>query len=695
MTKPLLLEIGLEELPARYVRTSADQLGKRIDDFLTEANISHGQVDVFATPRRLCARVADVAERQEDRLEIFKGPSKEVAQKDGDWTKAAQGFVRGKGLTVEDIYFEEVNGIEYVHVKKEEKGLATIDVLKGLSQVITSMTFGVTMRWNAHNLEYIRPIHWLVALYGSDIIPEVHVLNIQADRISQGHRFLGKPVSIEHADDYEAALESVFVIADQDKRKEEIRNQLTKKAQENNWVIPVDEDLLEEVSAILEYPTVFSASFDEKYLSVPDPVLVTSMREHQRYFVVYNHDSQLLPFFISARNGNDKAIENVAKGNQKVLTARLEDALFFYHEDQKESLSYYLKKLDKLNFHAKIGSISEKMARVQTLIARLAKELSIDEHTLVVAQRAAEIYKFDLVTNMVGEFPELQGVMGEIYAIEQGESKEVAQAIREHYLPTSFDGQLPESTAGALLAIADKLDSFLSFISVGLIPTGSNDPYALRRQLMGVVQIAIAFNWELSLDKFMRLLIGTDYKDMAKDNQETVAETVSQFLKDRIAQRLFLITKRHDVIEAILESSNQSIPQLMVFASLLDRKHDLESFKETTEALTRVINLSLKNSTKEELDAIDALPVDEALLENDSERKLVHTFKGLAKSYDNMSLEEKFNALEELSPQIKDFFETTMVMAEDPKVRENRLNLLKQLAKMMLVVANFSSLNVK
>lgn len=335
MTESLLLEIGLEELPAKYVRSSAQQLGERVAKFLDDAKLGHGEVEVFATPRRLAVRVQDIQDKQEDKVEVFKGPSLAIAKKDGEWTKAAEGFVRGKGLTVDDIYVEEVSGVEYIHVKKEFIGQEAKAVLANLASVITDMKFPVTMRWSNHSFEYLRPIHWIIALFGGEVLSDVKVLNVVADRKTKGHRFLGQEVAITSPESYEAQLKEQFVIVNQDERKAMVREQIEAMAAKNNWVIPIDEDLLEEVSSILEYPTVFVGDFDEKYLEVPTPVLVTSMKEHQRYFVVFNQEGELLPHFISARNGDSHAIENVVKGNQKVLTARLEDGLFFYKEDQK------------------------------------------------------------------------------------------------------------------------------------------------------------------------------------------------------------------------------------------------------------------------------------------------------------------------------------------------------------------------
>ena len=415
------------------------------------------------------------------------------------------------------------------------------------------------------------------------------------------------------------------------------------------------------------------------------------MKEHQRYFVVYNAQGKLQPYFISARNGNDYMIENVAKGNQKVLTARLEDALFFYEEDKKVPMTAFLKKLETLNFHAKIGSMTEKMNRVQLLVGRIASELNVDAKDIQTAQRAAAIYKFDLVTNMVGEFPELQGIMGEIYAKNYGETPEVARAIREHYMPISADGELPSSVPGALLAIADKLDTFLSFTAAGMLPTGSNDPYALRRQVMGLVQIVEAFDWHLEIEEFAKLLLGLDYAEFLEDKKEDVQAFVLGFIRERLAQRMTTVTKRHDIIEAVLNSNSKSVPEQMKAVAVLEKEVSNAAIKDITEALNRVINISAKgfaearHSSEYSLDKV----------ETESERQLVESIATLRKDFENYSAQEKFAAFALITPKIHEFFNENMVMVDNEEIRTNRLRFLRELALMILEFADFTELIVK
>ncbi|WP_439646228.1 glycine--tRNA ligase subunit beta [Secundilactobacillus odoratitofui] len=413
---------------------------------------------------------------------------------EGNWSKAAIGFTRGQGVTVDDITFKELKGTEYVYVEKHIAGQPVQSVLAGLKDVITGMTFPTMMKWGSYHFEYIRPIKWLVALLDDEVIP-FEILDVATDRETRGHRFLGKAITLNNATDYEAALTSEFVIADAAKRKAEIRTQIDRIAESHHWTVKINEDLLEEVTNLVEWPTAFTGGFDEKYLAIPDEVLITSMRDHQRFFYVLDENGKLLPHFISVRNGNENHIENVIAGNEKVLAARLSDAMFFYQEDQKQTIDDYVDRLKNVSSMTRSVPCMKKMQRVAAIAGQLGHTLGLTETQVTDVVRAAHIYKFDLVTGMVGEFAELQGVMGEKYALLNGENAAVAQAVREHYMPISADGDLPASAVGAVLALADKLDSILTFFAAGMVPSGSNDPYALRRQATGIVRIIRANNW--------------------------------------------------------------------------------------------------------------------------------------------------------------------------------------------------------
>ncbi|WP_142956288.1 glycine--tRNA ligase subunit beta [Enterococcus faecalis] len=694
MAKDLLLEIGLEEMPAHVVTPSRIQLEEKVIKFLDEHHLDYETVQSFATPRRLAVKVTAIPEKQADVEEEVKGPAKKIAlDAEGNWSKAAQGFVRGQGVTTEDIVFKELNGVEYVYVTKFTKGQSAKEVLTKLNDVITSLTFPVTMHWANYDFEYIRPIHWIVALLDDEVIP-FKVLDVTTGQTSRGHRFLGDDVTFQHANEYEAKLKEQFVVVQPNERKQMIVDQANALAAEKNWQLALDEELLEEVTNLVEYPTAFVGSFDEKYLSVPDEVLVTSMKEHQRYFEVRNDQGLLMPHFIAVRNGDDVHLENVIKGNEKVLIARLEDAEFFYNEDKKLTIEACVEKLKNVTFHEKIGSIYEKMQRVALIAQIIGRKVGLSEEELEDLKRASEIYKFDLVTNMVGEFPELQGIMGEKYALLQGEKPAVATAIREHYLPTSSEGELPETAIGAVLALADKLDSVFSFFSVGMIPTGSNDPYALRRQTYGVIRIIEDKGWTFPLVQLQTEVDEAVNQDVEKYGvllNEGQAEVV-EFVKARLRQLLMTKNVRHDIIDAVVSAEQADLSKLFASANILKSRFEDQDFKPSMEALTRVINLAKKG---QELLGDTEEGIDPSLFENKAEKELYQAVNDLSEAFATRTIAENYEALVNLRPLIDAYFNETMVMVEDEKVKQNRLKQLMQIAKMALSIASLDLLIVK
>lgn len=694
MAKDLLLEIGLEEMPAHVVTPSRIQLEEKVIKFLDEHHLDYETVQSFATPRRLAVKVTAIPEKQADVEEEVKGPAKKIAlDAEGNWSKAAQGFVRGQGVTTEDIVFKELNGVEYVYVTKFTKGQSAKEVLTKLNDVITSLTFPVTMHWANYDFEYIRPIHWIVALLDDEVIP-FKVLDVTAGQTSRGHRFLGDDVTFQHANEYETKLKEQFVVVQPNERKQMIVDQANALAAEKNWQLALDEELLEEVTNLVEYPTAFVGSFDEKYLSVPDEVLVTSMKEHQRYFEVRNDQGLLMPHFIAVRNGDNVHLENVIKGNEKVLIARLEDAEFFYNEDKKLTIEACVEKLKNVTFHEKIGSIYEKMQRVALIAQIIGRKVGLSEEELEDLKRASEIYKFDLVTNMVGEFPELQGIMGEKYALLQGEKPAVATAIREHYLPTSSEGDLPETAIGAVLALADKLDSVFSFFSVGMIPTGSNDPYALRRQTYGVIRIIEDKGWTFPLVQLQTEVDEAVNQDVEKYGvllNEGQAEVV-EFVKARLRQLLMTKNVRHDIIDAVVSAEQADLSKLFASANILKSRFEDQDFKPSMEALTRVINLAKKG---QELLGDTEEGIDPSLFENKAEKELYQAVNDLSEAFATRTIAENYEALVNLRPLIDAYFNETMVMVEDEKVKQNRLKQLMQIAKMALSIASLDLLIVK
>ncbi|WP_368017015.1 glycine--tRNA ligase subunit beta [Pediococcus acidilactici] len=690
MAHSYLLEIGLEEIPAHVVTPSIQQLAQKVAKFLKENRLSYDSIEQFSTPRRLAIRINGLGDRQPDIEEDAKGPARKIAQDaDGNWTKAAIGFTKGQGLTVDDITFKTIKGTEYVYVHKLIQGKTTQEILPGIKDVVESLNFPTMMKWANYDFKFVRPIRWLVSILDDEVLP-FQILDIKAGRQSQGHRFLGKAVDLANPSEYEEKLQAEFVIVDAEKRKALIREQIQAIAQEENWEVTPNADLLEEVNNLVEWPTAFSGKFDPKYLAIPEEVLITSMRDHQRFFFVRNQDGKLLPNFISVRNGNKEHLENVIRGNEKVLTARLEDAAFFYDEDQKNSIDYYVDRLKKVSFHDKIGTMAEKMTRVGSIAQVIAKMLGLDAETAEDLQRAAAIYKFDLVTGMVGEFPELQGVMGEKYALLKGEKPAVAQAIREHYMPNSAEGELPESTVGAVLALADKFDNIFSFFSAGMIPSGSNDPYALRRHAYGIVRILAQRDWSLDLNKFeeaVKQALADDQTSFGVDVVKNFAEVV-EFFNDRIKQYLDHQSVSYDIEDAVLAGSQHNVTTIIAAAEVLTNAKAADSFKDEIEALTRVQRIATKNTTAGDL------AVDPQLFNNETEDKLFDLITKIEAMNDS-DMAAFFKELTSLTPAITEYFDATMVMDKDAKIKANRLNMMSRLANLVLRVGDLTKVMVK
>lgn len=665
-----LLEIGMEEIPARFLLDLSQQLEKRVADFLAEERLAYESLSAYATPRRLAVLVHGLAERSEDVSTKAKGPSLKIAKDaEGNWTKAALGFIKGQGASQEDVIVESIKGEDYIFVNKHLPGQAADQVLSGLNRVLEAMTFPVTMTWHDYEIPFIRPVHWIVALLDQELVP-LEFVGVKSDRISRGHRFLGHDVTLAKATDYVEALREQHVLVDFEERRANIRQQLADLASAQGWQVPVDEDLLEEVTAIVEWPTVFYGDFEEKYLSVPHCVLITAMRDHQRYFYALDAKGELLPVFISVRNGNDQDLANVVKGNQKVLRARLEDALFFYQEDLKHDLNFFVGKLANVNEHFKLGTLADKQVRVGALISQLQGDLSLDHASYEAALRASQIYKFDLMTQVVGEFDELQGQIGEIYARHYGEEALVAQAIGTQYLPTTSGGALPNQDAGALLALADKLDTLFQYFKVGLIPTGSNDPYALRRTAMGIVEILLDRGWELDLLPVFKHLVE------AHGGDQELLKQLADFVWARVAVHLRNQSVDMDQIQGIGAAKHLEVGKANYVAHFLKTHKDKNptAYKRFLEAITRVVNLGAKVQEEAQLN-LD-------LAQTDSEAKLIEATAKIDQY--KISVDALYMYLDNLVPVIEAYFDDNKVNADDETIRANRLATLKVLTEAVL-----------
>jgi len=693
MTRDLLLEIGLEEVPARFVRGAMNQLKEKTEKWLDSSRISHGEVEAYATPRRLAVLIRDVAEKQNDVEEEVKGPSRKIAlDAEGNWSKAALGFARSQGVEPEAFFFKTISDVEYIYANKSSIGIATTELLAdGLTNLITSMSFPKNMRWGSNELRFVRPIRWMVALFGEELIP-VEITGVASGHLSRGHRFLGTDATIKQPAEYAERLSEQFVIADPLVRERMIVEQIDALAAEQGWNIAVKEDLLEEVLFLVEYPSVLYGTFDPAFLNIPQEVLITSMREHQRYFPVLDQDGKLLPYFVTVRNGDRKSIDQVAKGNEKVLRARLSDAKFFYQEDQKLAITDALAKLESIVYHEELGTVADKVRRIQATAAKLAEVVEAQPEVAADVARTAAICKFDLVTQMVYEFPELQGHMGEDYARKAGEREEVAKAINEHYQPRFAGDQAPSSLVGALVSIADKIDTIVGCFSIGIIPTGSQDPYALRRQAAGVVQIILAHGLKLPLAKLFDVAfeVHSSGSKPMKREAALVRQELYDFFSLRIKNVLSEQGVRYDVIDAVMAAGFEELSHTVERAAALTHYaagDNRDQFKLVVDALSRVSNLAAKATSYE---------INPGLFVEPAELSLYAAWQSLCSEVDVALLQgDASSALAKLSVLKEDinvYFENVMVMAEDEAVRANRLATLAAIAAQVGKIADLSKL---
>lgn len=693
MAKDLLLEIGLEEVPARFMRTAMEQLKEKTEKWLEESRLAHEGVKAYATPRRLAVLVKGLADRQRDVSEDVKGPARKIAlDETGGWSKAALGFARSQGVDPAQLFFRELGGVEYVYAVKSSQGVETASLLpEALPALVTSLTFPKNMRWGGYELRYVRPIRWLVALHGSEVVP-FQIAGVATGNVTRGHRFLGQDTTIAEPSQYEERLQAQHVIADMEKRRQAIEAGISALAAERGWHVAVKDDLLEEVLFLVETPTVLSGSFDPAFLHIPQEVLITSMREHQRYFPVLDKEGKLQPFFVTVRNGDALALDVVAKGNEKVLRARLSDAKFFYEEDKKLKIADALAKLETIVYHEELGTVADKVRRVRAIAERLAGHLALDEAARADVSRAAEICKFDLVSQMVYEFPELQGIMGEDYARRAGENAAVARAINEHYSPRNAGDTPPATVVGAVVGIADKIDTIVGCFSIGIVPTGSQDPYALRRQAAGIVGTLLAHELELTLPELFALALDAHAERGLKRDAAAIRKDMREFFTLRVKNVLSDKGVRYDVIDAILGASAgaDDVKRTLKRAETLaaaTAEANRESFRPAVESFNRVCNLAAK---------ADSRSVDAALFADSAEGKLYASWQDAHGRFVRAAVEARFDealaALSSLSGPIAAFFDAVMVMADDEAVRRNRLALLANVADDVLAFADFSKL---
>ena len=688
MNNYLLLEIGVEELPSRFGQTTLDQIENNLSKLLKEERINFDNIEKYATPRRLTFVIKNLADKATDLEEEVKGPAKKIAvDDDGNFTKPALGFMKSKGLDPENVYFKQLGNAEYLFGTIKQEGKHTSEVLKNIvPEAIKNVTFPKAMRWGGKNMRFARPIRWMVALLNNEVL-DIDLEGIKSSNITRGHRFLGeKEFEVNSVEEYFEKLDKNFVVLDQHKRKEMIREQAIEVAKSLGGEVELDEDLLEEITFLVEYPTAFYGEFDEEYVKLPKEVVTTPMKEHQRYFPVLK-DGKLLPNFIAVRNGDSNRIDLVKAGNEKVLRARLADALFFYHEDTKKPLESFVDKLQTVVFQAKLGTVYDKTLRIEKLSQVILNELNMTEskeNTL----RAAKLCKADLVTNMVFEFTELQGIMGRDYAQVSGENEEVCQGIFEHYLPRFAGDILPETNTGIALSIADKLDSIAGFFAIGIKPSGSQDPYALRRQALGILSILLDRKLSVNLNNLINAALD-NYSNL-EFNKEEVASQIVEFFVERVKNLFKDLGIRYDVIDAVLNNNLDDISDIHTRALELNRWLQKDELVEMLTAFNRVATLAEKATTD---------IVKEDLLKEDAEIKLYNGFKEIKSNVESLLLDKKYNealdAFATLRPLVDNLFDNVMVMDKDEAIKENRLGLLKQIYSTMLTICDLSKIVYK
>ena len=682
MAKDLLFEIGAEEIPAGFMPNILGQLKQLAETKLNDAHLPFESIETYGTPRRLALIVKGLADTSAEISERHKGPSASIAyDADGNATKAAIGFARGKGLDVADLVVED----GYIYAETKTAGVPAKDIVTDmLPQLITGLNFPKSMHWGDLDAKFVRPIRWLVALLDDEVIP-VEFATVKSGNVTRGHRFLGADeITIKNAASYVDILKENFVMVDQDARRELISQQLHDMAASKNASIVWDDDLLEEINYLVEWPTALCGGFEESYLALPDAAIITPMKDHQRYFPLVDQNGKLLPMFLTVRNGSDHSIEVVQAGNERVLRARLDDAKFFFNEDRKKPLIDRQDGLTKIVFQEGLGNLADKTERLLKLGRVFGEECGLHEEAAVVLERATELAKTDLTTGMVTEFTELQGVMGKEYALLDGESPEVAEAIFEQYLPRFAGDVLPQTEAGKVLSIIDKVDNIVATFSRGLIPTGSQDPYALRRQTIGILNILLGSEWNISLRPIFKASM--ELLNVDADKQEELLNQVEEFFTLRL-KNIFLDREiPHHVIDLLLSNNELSVADAegLVNALLANR---IDENVELVQAYTRMYNL---------VKDVEYTGVNSDLLKEDAEKALFEAASKASEAslaaWEAGDYASVVAVPATLVPAINKFFEDVMVMDKDEAIKANRLQLVRLAYSVMAIIGDISAL---
>ena len=691
MAKDLLWEIGLEEMPSSVFPKLIDDFQRLATDKFTANGLGFTDIKVWGTPRRLILYIRDLADKQPDSVIENRGPKQKIAfDENGNPSRAVLGFAKGQGVDIADLVVKEVKGEDYMFVSKKVAGQWTSDIAANLLlEIFHALPLPKSMRWGSCRTRFVRPIRWMLAFYGADTL-NIQIENIVSGQITYGHRFLSTgALKISSISDYFKVLRQNYVILDQNERKNMIAEQIETVAAQVGGQAYHDEELLNENTYLLEYPYAFFGNFSSEYLNIPVEVLTTSMITNQRYFPVFDQNKNLLPGFIALKNGTEAALDNVRNGNERVLKARLEDALFFWQEDIAKSLEAFVPDLAKVTFHEKLGSMLDKTERLGRLALYLGEQLRIGNPADL--QRAAYLSKADLQTKMVYEFGELQGVMGYYYAANSGEETAVAVAIKEHYQPRFSEDELPGSATGIALSLSDKLDNLTGFFALGIKPSGSQDPYALRRQALGIANIILQNQFALDLKAAISFAYQQlDQYELQLDVDSTVND-IMQFIILRLRGIWLEQGLNHDIVDAVLAVDNSDLTDLQ------NRLQAVSAFLQTDnrDDFMVVFNRSNNLTKKWEPDMGD---VNAGVLADPSEKRLymeVNRIQVLVQEYmAHADYQAALAALAELRPVLDEFFTAVMVMAEDDNLRRARLGLLKTIADLARNIADFSLLQL-
>ncbi|UUV18607.1 glycine--tRNA ligase subunit beta [Fusobacteria bacterium ZRK30] len=690
----ILLEIGMEEIPARFLKPALNDLEKNMKTYLKENRIVFEEIKTYGTPRRLILSISNLAEKQEDLNILNQGPAKHIAfGSNGDLTKAGMGFAKSQGIEATDLEIIETPKGEYIAAKKFVEGKETKTLLpEALKGLVEGLTFPKSMKWSDKKIKFARPIQWILALADNNVV-EFEVEGYRSGTMSRGHRFFGeKEFTVADIDDYFTKVRANNVIVDIEERKNMIVEMINKNCSSAGEKVVIENELLDEVTNLVEYPYPMVGTFNSEFLEVPQDVLIISMQVHQRYFPILDSDGNLLPKFVVVRNGIDGS-EHVRIGNEKVLSARLSDARFFYQEDLKKPLSENVEKLKHVVFQKDLGTIHQKLERSKKIAEKLIDMLGFEGNKSDIL-RTIELSKADLVSNMIGEkeFTKLQGFMGAEYALRSGENEKVAKGIEEHYYPRYQGDRLPQNIEGVITGICDRIDTLVGCFGIGLVPSGSKDPFALRRSALGIVNIIFNSKLDLSIDELVNISIDAlELDGVLKKDKEKVKSDVMEFMNQRIINVFLDKGYRRDFIMAVLDVKNENLLEVEKKLLTLNEVSSNENFNELVSLLKRVGNISK--------DYKGTVNISEDLLKEDTEKSLYNFYMEF------MSISEEILGKNDYLTYLKtilsgkeiidSFFDSVMVMDKDENIKNNRLSLLTSLNTIFNRVANLNLIEIK